>query len=112
MKHKFGPVPTYEEYKDILIKYSDTTKCIIYNCDKPGLYEGGDARCWCPMCEEHAEIERSYRMYLNSIIGNMDAAVSRAKMYEIAKNKVNKIHERLEEALNGPEPGEIKQNLS
>lgn len=54
---------TYEEYLKMKTKYKPTTKCGVLvpePCDKPGLYEGGDTRCWFPMCEEHAHMKDRY----------------------------------------------------
>ena len=56
---------TYEEYlKQQPNKYEGKCKCAIPGCDKPAYYEGGDARCWFPVCEEHSNIGAYYGTYL------------------------------------------------
>lgn len=55
------------EYKDWLKtqeKYKGS-KCFVMGCDKEGLYEGGDVRYYCGMCEEHASMKKKYQWYLN-----------------------------------------------
>lgn len=55
---------SYEEYLKTQIKYDGKTECFVGTCHKPGLYEGGDARWWCGMCEEHANMKSRYNRYL------------------------------------------------
>lgn len=60
---------TYEEYKSRYPKpYKDSgSKCFINGCEELALYEGGDARFWCGVCEKHAGILKSYRIYLDEL---------------------------------------------
>lgn len=53
--------PAYREYRDACKKpqYVGET-CFVAGCDKPAEYEGGDARYYCGMCEEHANIRMHY----------------------------------------------------
>lgn len=53
--------PAYREYRDAQKKpqYAGET-CFVAGCDRPAEYEGGDARYYCGMCEEHADIRCSY----------------------------------------------------
>jgi hypothetical protein len=39
----------------------------VQPCDKPAYYEGGDARFYCAMCEEHVGMKHEYRSYLKGI---------------------------------------------
>lgn len=58
-------IMTYEEYKEQCYKpsYSSDTEC--FRCGKPNaIYEGGDARFYCPMCEECVGIPRWYKVYV------------------------------------------------
>ena len=55
---------TYEDYLKMKVEYPPDTICGILDCNKPGLYEGGDMRCWFPMCEEHARMKQCYETYL------------------------------------------------
>lgn len=59
---------TYEEYKseNRRPKYFGL-KCFIQGCNKPAEYEGGDARCWFGVCEEHAGIRESYEEYVRHL---------------------------------------------
>ena len=58
------PVPTYEEWLRSHERYDGSCKCFIPGCDRPGLYEGGDARFTCPMCAEHAGLDKEeYRRF-------------------------------------------------
>jgi hypothetical protein len=59
---------TYEEYlKQWPNKYDGKCTCAMPECDKPAYYEGGDARCWFPVCEEHSGLSDRYMKYLLSI---------------------------------------------
>lgn len=60
-------IPTYEEYKLSKVKYSPDQTCGVMDCKEPGLYEGGDARCWFPMCEKHARIREQYESHAHYI---------------------------------------------
>ena len=41
-------------------------KCFVHDCDVEGpLYPVGDDRYWCGMCEKHADMRKSYRLYLD-----------------------------------------------
>ena len=99
-------VPTYDDFKKSRVKYDGTTKCFVFDCNKPGLYEGGDARFYCGMCEEHSGLRSSYRMYLRGLISNANALLSAEELYDVAQNSVNKLTEKLNIALEqeyGPE---------
>lgn len=56
----------YKEWLKTQEKYSGKNKCFVADCDKPGLYEMGDARYWCDGCEEHAGMQMKYQDYLQS----------------------------------------------
>lgn len=59
---------TYEEYLKSKVKYPPNTKCgvgVPTPCKEPGIYEGGDSRCWFPMCERHADMRGEYNLYEN-----------------------------------------------
>lgn len=73
------------EYCDWLktqIKYQDC-KCGVGGCHEQGLYEGGDMRCWFPICEEHGELRKRYLQF-----------TQKSELY-------NKLEKRLSEVLNG-----------
>lgn len=61
-------IETYDEYKNEFKKrfgkYDGLCRCAVMDCDKPAEYEGGDARCWFPVCEEHARIKEHYITHL------------------------------------------------
>lgn len=38
-------------------------KCFVSICNNPAEYEGGDARFYCGMCEEHTMIKEQYEWY-------------------------------------------------
>lgn len=61
-------IMSYYEYCRYHRAYDGHCKCFVSGCNKPGLYEGGDARYHCGMCAEHADMPRSYRIYLRDII--------------------------------------------
>ena len=102
-------VLSYEEFLEREKKYDGTGKCYCYDCDKPALYEGGDARCWCPMCEEHSSMPARYRTYLRGFkiaikreLFNMDA-------YLRVKAQREKLENKIKEALeDGPKSGETE----
>lgn len=56
----------YKEWLKTQEKYSSKNKCFVADCDKPGLYEMGDARYQCAACEEHAGMQMKYQDYLQS----------------------------------------------
>ena len=57
-------IKTYEEFANERKKYDGSYKCFVNWCDKPAYYEGGDARCYCGMCEEHFGLKEYYISYL------------------------------------------------
>ena len=102
-KYVIRLVPTYEEFLQQSIKYSGDTKCFVFDCNKKGLYEGGDGRFYCGMCEEHAGLRNSYRTYLGNIIRDDEHMLTEEELHDEAQAKMDKLYKRLEEALNGPE---------
>lgn len=64
-------IKTYEEFAQDFHKkhkkYDGNPKCFISGCDKPGYYEGGDARFYCGMCAEHVGLPDRYLRYLKDI---------------------------------------------
>lgn len=58
---KVGNKMTYEEFKETRKepKYFGN-KCFVAGCENPAEYEGGDARFYCGVCEEHAGIKKQY----------------------------------------------------
>ena len=72
----------YYNWLKTQIKYKDC-KCGVAGCNEQGLYEGGDARCWFPICEKHGELRKQYlRLKQKS-------------------ERYNKLENRLLEVLNG-----------
>ena len=55
-----------EEYRKIWLepKYFGLP-CIV--CGKPAEYEGGDARFYCGVCEEHSRLKEEYKYYIDKI---------------------------------------------
>lgn len=101
-------VPTYEDFLKSRVKYSGNTKCFVGGCNKPGLYEGGDARYYCGMCEEHSGMRRSYRMYLRSLVSDANYMLSCEELYDKAQERLKKLQDKLDKALeeqDGPEFG-------
>lgn len=80
-------IQTYPEFLEERKKYKDDQKCYIPGCNKPGLYEGGDARCWCPMCEKHARLKEHYVSDLKYIKRRLIARLTWAKDDEKAKHE-------------------------
>lgn len=60
-------IPTYDEYKQSKKKYTGEITCGVPGCENPGLYEGGDYRCWFPICEEHGRIREYYENHVDYI---------------------------------------------
>ena len=92
-------VLTYEDFLKSRVKYSGDTKCFVYDCNKPGLYEGGDARYYCGMCEEHFGMRSSYRMYLGTLICDIDHMLSCEELYDKAQERLKKLQDKLDKAL-------------
>ena len=97
--YNFSAPMTYEDFEKSRRKYDGKSKCYVFDCNKPGIYEGGDSRCYCPMCEEHAGVISSYKLYLQCIIGECTSLMSEADAYEKAKEKSNYWNKRLETEL-------------
>ena len=55
---------TYEEFVTKHKKYDGKCECAMPWCEEPAYYEGGDARCWFPVCEKHALMSEQYYGYL------------------------------------------------
>lgn len=63
-------VKTYKEY---LAGEAEESKeyagshCFVAGCtNPPPYYKVGDARFWCGMCEEHAEMREKYLSYIRN----------------------------------------------
>lgn len=102
---RLHPIMSPEEFRKSLIKYPPKTKCIVFKCKNEGLFEGGDARCYCPMCEEHADIKKQYHSYLNSMCYYFDdvSKLSTEELYNFVQKRRKKLENRLEKALNDSE---------
>ena len=90
---------SYEEFKKSRVKYGPECKCYVGGCNEPGLYEGGDARFWCGMCEEHASLRSRYRLYLHCIISDAEKALTGEELYEKALERQNRMEAKLNEEL-------------
>jgi hypothetical protein len=55
-------IVTYPEFRETMkdSHYTGKDECFVGGCKQPAYYEGGDARFWCGMCEEHAAIRYRY----------------------------------------------------
>ena len=84
---------TYEDYLKTKVKYPPDTSCGIPDCNKPGLYEAGDMRCWFPACEEHARMKLLYEldMFPDMIDMNLD----------MKKDMIEHLEKRLKELKDG-----------
>ena len=60
-------IKTFREFADERKKYDGTDECFVAGCHKPAYYEGGDARFYCGVCEEHAHIKGRYEEYLRGL---------------------------------------------
>ena len=98
----------YEDWLKTQEKYDGSRSCFVYDCDRPALYEGGDARYYCGMCEEHASMEGRYRSYLASFHIYIKEKESAFEAYLRVRNRRNKLQKKIEEALkeDGPELSE------
>lgn len=90
----------YDEWLKEQIKYTDC-KCGVCGCDKPGLYESGDSRCWFPACEEHACMKQKYLDYCKQFkivkLTETDVEIAYNKML----NAQNNLEKAIKEAING-----------
>ena len=95
------PIMKFEEFRESLVKYPPGVKCMVYKCKKDALFEGGDARCYCPMCEEHADIKKQYHSYLSSMCYSIDDTLnlSAEEMYNLVMERREKLENKLEKAL-------------
>ena len=114
-RYNFSAPMTYEDFLKLRRKYDGKSKCYVYDCKEAGIYEGGDSRCYCPMCEKHANMSASYKLYLHCIIGECESLISEQEAYEKAKEKSEYWNKRLETELEkqyGREFSEIESNIS
>ena len=91
---------TYDDWLKSQIKYTDC-KCGVAGCNEKGLYEGGDARCWFPICEKHTDMKQRYLHYLNkySPIKLTEHDVELA--YSQCLNAIEHVEKRIKELTNG-----------
>lgn len=80
------PIP-YKEFLKLNAKYDGNSKCFVYDCTKPALYEGGDARFYCGMCEEHAGMLSKYRFTISNILVDRNEKLSGEELYKKANEK-------------------------
>lgn len=90
----------YEDWLKTQIKYTNC-KCGVAGCDNKGLYEGGDSRCWFPICEEHGELRHSYLRYLRGRRILVDEFISMEETYQRELERRGKLERRIQEILNG-----------
>lgn len=90
----------YEEWLKSQIKYVDC-ECGVAGCHERGLYEGGDARCWFPMCERHADMRARYLSYLYTKRFKIERAIDVEIAYQQMLERKQKLENRIEEVLNG-----------
>ena len=89
----------YEDWLKTQIKYDGSTSCFVYGCNKPALYEGGDSRFYCGMCEECASMEARYRLYLSTLHIRINEYESAFDAYLRVKIKQDNLQKKLQEAL-------------
>ena len=90
----------YEDWLKTQIKYSDC-KCGVFGCNNDGLYEGGDSRCWFPVCEEHSALRNTYLHYLCNRRIYVDKNISMNDAYQSELTRRNNLEKRIQEVLNG-----------
>lgn len=54
----------YKDWLKTQIKYDSKQRCAVPGCNEPGLYEGGDIRCWFPQCEKHSGLKEYFNKYI------------------------------------------------
>ena len=90
----------YADWLKTQVKYTDC-KCGVCGCNNKGLYEGGDARCWFPICEEHNDMRREYLDQLYGHRINVDKAIDVEVAYQRELERRNNLEKRIMEVLNG-----------
>ena len=58
---------TYEEFKEMHKepKYFNNI-CFVAGCNNLAEYEGGDARFYCGVCEQHSRLQERYNILINA----------------------------------------------
>ena len=108
---KTTPPLDYSSFLKENVKYNGIQKCFVNNCEKPALYEGGDARFYCGMCEEHSGMIGKYRLYLNDFYPTLNSDKSNEQLYNLILDRHNYFRNKIKEAqesTNGPKFSEIK----
>ena len=90
----------YQEWLKSQIKYADC-KCGVAGCHERGLYEGGDARCWFPMCEQHADMRTRYLHYLPARLYKIEQETDVETAYKQILERKQKLENRITEVLYG-----------
>lgn len=94
----------YNEWLQQYVKYTDC-ECGVHGCNKPGLYEGGDSRCWFPACEEHAYMKQQYINYCKQFkivkLTEIDTEIDTEIAYNKILNAQDKLEKAIKEAMNG-----------
>jgi uncharacterized RmlC-like cupin family protein len=101
-----APPLNYEKFLSENVKYNGNSKCFVHDCKESALYEGGDARFHCGMCEEHAAMRGKYRLYLNEFYPIINTNITNEQAYLLIVNRYNNLYNKIEKALevtNGPE---------
>ena len=92
-KDSIVDLATYPEYRESKKdpKYVDGKgKCFVAGCDKPAYFEGGDARFWCGMCEEHADIRFDYVFDLIHLDDSLRKSLPRVRHFKHPPTSGNK----------------------
>lgn len=85
-------IDSYEKFLAAEAKASESVageRCFVAGCtNPPPYYRVGDARYWCGMCEEHANMRDRYRNYIQSKLDNaLLTGLARAKVQKTGGNK-------------------------
>lgn len=85
-------IDSYEKFLADEAKASESVAgkcCFVAGCtNPPPYYRVGDARYWCGMCEEHANMRDRYRNYVQTKLDNaLLTGLARAKVQSAGGNK-------------------------
>ena len=103
------PPLNYESFLKKNLKYDGKSKCFVYDCQERALYEGGDSRFYCGMCEEHAAMRGKYRMYLQDFYPSIQSNLTNEQIYDFVMDRYAYFNDKIAKALeeeNGPKFGE------
>lgn len=92
-----GMPESYAHYLETHKEYEGEYECYVSGCTRPAYFEGGDSRCWCPMCEEHAGMKDRYLSLMRRAEAKVHTRMLWDKTDQTLEPLLNTIRSRIKE---------------